>query len=117
MARCLGVRPYRDTPLVAPALYRVGRTRTWGPRRGRGPASLFSWSKVEELRLSGVPLTQSASGRRRSLEAARNNAPGGAVIPVDDVKFDRFVAGIPRQYESIVYFTAADATYKCGSCR
>ena len=36
---------------------------------------------------------------------------------VDDAKFDRYVTGVPRQYEAVVFFTAAAATYKCTSCR
>lgn len=60
---------------------------------------------------------QSAGVRRRSLEKARASTPGGAVVAVDDVKFDRFITGVPRQYEAVVFFTASGASYKCASCR
>lgn len=59
----------------------------------------------------------SAGVRRRSLEKARASTPGGAVVAVDDAKFDRFITGVPRQYEAVVFFTASGASYKCASCR
>ncbi|CAN0327688.1 unnamed protein product, partial [Hapterophycus canaliculatus] len=63
----------------------------------------------------------SAGSRRRSLEKLRTSMGakdgGGAVVVVDDTKFDRFVTGVPRQYEAVVFFTAASAHYKCASCR
>lgn len=45
------------------------------------------------------------------------NAHGGALVTIDDTKFDRYVVGVPRQYESFVFFTAADASFNCASCR
>lgn len=39
------------------------------------------------------------------------------MVTVDDNKFDRFITGVPRQYEAVVFFTAAGASYKCTSCR
>lgn len=60
--------------------------------------------------------SQSAGARRRSLDKLRASSPGGAIVTVDDVKFDRYVAGVPRQYEAVVYFTAANPSYKCSSC-
>lgn len=39
------------------------------------------------------------------------------MVAVDDAKFDRFITGVPRQYEAVVFFTASGASYKCASCR
>ncbi|CAM9913881.1 unnamed protein product [Scytosiphon promiscuus] len=65
--------------------------------------------------------SMSAGSRRRSLEKLRTGTTakdgGGAVVIVDDTKFDRYVTGVPRQYEAVVFFTAAAANYKCASCR
>lgn len=60
---------------------------------------------------------QSAGTRRRSLEKALASSQTGNVVVVDDAKFDRFVTGVPRQYEAVVFFTASGAAYKCASCR
>ncbi|CAM9466386.1 unnamed protein product [Ascophyllum nodosum] len=61
--------------------------------------------------------TMSAGARRRSLEKTRASGSNKAVVVVDDAKFDRYVTGVPRQYEAIVFFTAAAAEFKCQSCR
>lgn len=72
---------------------------------------------------SSNPSNQSAGSRRRSLEKLRaaggskGQAGGGAVVVVDETKFDRYITGVPRQYEAVVFFTAAGANYKCTSCR
>ncbi|CAM9569157.1 unnamed protein product, partial [Choristocarpus tenellus] len=47
---------------------------------------------------------------------ARGNSPG-LVVPVDDAKYHRFVAGVPRQYDVFVLFTAEDPAYKCPTCK
>eukprot|EP00904_Undaria_pinnatifida_P008847 jgi/Undpi1/5092/HiC_scaffold_19.g08444.m1 len=90
---------------------RVSLTRRWG------------WFKLialcSLLALGGALAERSMSAgvRRRSLEKARASSPGGALVAVDDVKFDRFITGVPRQYEAVVFFTATGASYKCASCR
>lgn len=48
------------------------------------------------------------------MQASSSNA---AFVTVDDMKFDRYVTGVPRQYEAFVYFTASAPEYKCQSCR
>ncbi|CBN74884.1 conserved unknown protein [Ectocarpus siliculosus] len=102
----------------------MGLRRTAAPRRR-------AWVKiltlVSLLVLGGTSVaaerSMSAGSRRRSLEKLRaagdskGQAGGGAVVVVDGTKFDRYITGVPRQYEAVVFFTAAGANYKCTSCR
>ncbi|CAM9092064.1 unnamed protein product [Pylaiella littoralis] len=64
--------------------------------------------------------TMSAGSRRRSLEKIRTATSaadgGGSVVKVDDAKFDQYIAGVPRQYEAFVFFTATGSSFKCSAC-